>query len=274
MITEIEGNQIIKNNLKENKLFAVSRIATGFETIVTHQILSGLKVTEEQLYFLSIQAGFYGRNVEDFFEEYSKGIACGDLQVVWNGSMIDNIQDKIFEKLSPNSIKVGFKIVEPYYFDDPWSQELEGKNVLVINPFSQSIRYQYKRREKIWPDSNMLPKFNLLTYTSVQSVGGQGPHSSWKESLEIMKKDISELDFDIALLGCGSYGLPLVNFIKNEMNKSAIYIGGATQILFGVKGKRWDENKNINKFYNENWRRPFDIEVPEKFKLVEGGCYW
>ena len=194
MITEIEGNEIIKQNIKNNKLFAVSRIATGFETIVTNQILSGLKVTDEQLYYLSIQAGFYGGKIEDFFEEYSKGIACGDLQVVWNGSMIDNIQHKIFEKLSPNSTKVGFKIVEPYYFDDPWSQELEGKNVLIINPFSQSIRYQYKKREKIWPDGKMLPKFNLINYTSVQSVGAEGPHSSWKESLEIMKKEISELN--------------------------------------------------------------------------------
>ena len=47
------------------------------------------------------------------------------------------------------------------------------------------------------------------------------------------------MDFDIALLGCGCYGHPLCDFIRNELNKSAIYIGGGLQLLFGVMGGRW-----------------------------------
>ena len=35
-----------------------------------------------------------------------------------------------------------------------------------------------------------------------------------------MCQEIKKLDFDIALLGCGGYGLPLCNFIKKDMDKS------------------------------------------------------
>ena len=53
-----------------------------------------------------------------------------------------------------------------------------------------------------------------------------------------MCEDIKYINFDIALLGCGGYGLPLCHFIKTKLNKSAIYIGGGLQLLFGVFGGR------------------------------------
>ena len=55
------------------------------------------------------------------------------------------------------------------------------------------------------------------------------------------------MDFDIALLGCGCYGHPLCDFIRNELNKSAIYVGGGLQLLFGVMGKRWLERQDWQK---------------------------
>lgn len=54
-----------------------------------------------------------------------------------------------------------------------------------------------------------------------------------------MKKKISTIDFDIASIGCGAYGLPLAGFIMEELHKKAIYMGGGTQWLFGIKGRRW-----------------------------------
>jgi hypothetical protein len=108
----------------------------------------------------------------------------------------------------------------------------------------------------------------------VQSIGGKGPHKDWYESFQLMCKDISNIDFDIALLGCGSYGMPLGNYIKKELKKSAIYVGGGLQLYFGIKGKRWDNSPDITKFYNEYWTRPSQEETPELGKYVEGGCYW
>ena len=105
-------------------------------------------------------------------------------------------------------------------------------------------------------------------------MGDLNPHSSWTESLEIMKSDISKIDFDIALLGCSTYGLPLVNFISKKLNKSAIYIGGAIQIMFGIKGERWDNHPEISSFYNESWVRPSLNERPNNYRILEGGTYW
>ena len=152
--------------------------------------------------------------------------------------------------------------------------QIIGLKVLVINPFSESIEKQYKNREHIWKNDKVLPEFNLLTYKNIQSIGDNGPHSSWLESLEVMKKDIADIDFDIALLGCGGYGMPLASFIKNDLNKPSIYVGGGLQILFGIKGDRWDNHEDVSTFYNSYWVRPLQTEKPIAANSVEGGCYW
>ena len=88
-----------------------------------------------------------------------------------------------------------------------------------------------------------------------------------------MEERISKIDFDVALLGCGAYGLPLAASIK-RMGKKAVHLGGATQILFGIKGKRWEEIPKIAKLFNENWVRPSEEERPDNFSEIEGGSYW
>ena len=55
-----------------------------------------------------------------------------------------------------------------------------------------------------------------------------------------MKEDIRKLDFDVAFLSCGSYALPLGNFIKEDLHRQAIYVGGVLQLLFGVMGRRYE----------------------------------
>jgi hypothetical protein len=92
-----------------------------------------------------------------------------------------------------------------------------------------------------------------------------------------MCSEISKLDFDIALLGCGGYGVPLCGFIYDKLNKSAIYIGGGLQLLFGVMGKRWDNTEMWQNIINENdceFIRPSEEETIKNKDLVSDGCYW
>jgi hypothetical protein len=173
-----------------------------------------------------------------------------------------------------NKILIEPSALESFRFENPWSKELAGKKILIISPFKSTIDKQILRKDKIWPNRDVLPNATYITYKSVQSIGGQGPDSNWYESFDRMCMDISNIDFDIALLGCGSYGLPLSNFIKTKLNKSAIYIGGGLQLYFGIKGKRWDNSPDVTKFYNDHWVRPGQEETPQSGKLVEGGCYW
>jgi hypothetical protein len=60
------------------------------------------------------------------------------------------------------------------------------------------------------------------------------------------------------------------------LGKQALHLGGATQLLFGIKGKRWEDPKQDygKRFFNEYWVRPLPHEIPEGSESVEGGCYW
>lgn len=168
--------------------------------------------------------------------------------------------------------------------EDVWTKSLKGKRVLVVSPFEDSIRHQYQKRELLFPGKEeILPEFELLTYRSLMTIGDMKDErfETWFDALEFMKKEILSMDFDIALLGCGAYGFPLAAEIK-KAGKQAVHMGGILQILFGIMGKRWDGTRNggevniqkdIAKYYNENWIYPLE-EKPKEASKVEYGPYW
>ena len=133
---------------------------------------------------------------------------------------------------------------------------------------------QYKKRELLFANKDVLPAFELITLKAVQTIAGeQADFETWFDALAYMEHKIDQIDFDVAIIGCGAYGFPLAAYCK-KIGKKAIHLGGATQILFGIKGKRWDDLPEVNKFYNEHWVRPLPEETPQQNKKVEGGCYW
>jgi len=88
-----------------------------------------------------------------------------------------------------------------------------------------------------------------------------------------MKNEISEIDFDVAIIGAGAYGLPLASYIK-EMGRQAIHMGGSTQMLFGVYGRRWEILPNFQEIINKDWIKPVKDEKPKSARKVENACYW
>lgn len=165
--------------------------------------------------------------------------------------------------------------MEPYFSINPWTHALQGKKVLVVHPMVETFKKQYAIREKIWPDG-LMPEFELLTLRAVQTVAGEkSEYKDWFEALEWMKVEIEKIDFEIAIIGCGAYGFPLAAHVK-RMGRKAVHTAGATQLLFGVKGKRWevDPYQPFTNFMNEHWVRPHTSETPKNAEIVEGGCYW
>ena len=165
----------------------------------------------------------------------------------------------------------------------PWTFALKGKKVLVIHPFAESIKkqYNYNREhifERIYPAEEILPSFELETIKAIQSIGGNNEYgfATWFDALESMKEQCSKCDFDVAIIGCGAYGFPLAAEIK-RMGKCAVHLGGATQLLWGITGRRWIQG-NYHNFSNDvvnnYWVRPMDCEKPINAEEVEGGCYW
>lgn len=174
-----------------------------------------------------------------------------------------------------NTARVKLGDLEPYFHDDPWSEVLAGRTVLVVHPFEESIRSQYARREQLFADPRVLPAFELKTVRAVQSIAGTPtPYRDWFEALDHMLSEIEATEFDVAIVGAGAYGLPLAAHVK-RLGKHAVYLGGATQVLFGIRGLRLDANPRIAALVNEHWVRPRDDERPPNFRATEdGGPYW
>ena len=155
-----------------------------------------------------------------------------------------------------------------------WSAALSGNKVLVVHPFSKTITEQYKKRDKLFANKTVLPDFELITLKAVQSIGGtKVPFATWFDALDFMCNKISKTDFDVAIIGAGAYGMPLASFVKS-IGKKAVHLGGVTQMLFGIRGKRWDKQALQYNLYNKHWVRASQDETPDNFKAVEKGCYW
>ena len=186
------------------------------------------------------------------------------------------IEEKLLLKYFPLAKRIELKALEPYLSENPWTEALAGLKVLVVHPFNTTIERQYHdKRTLLFKDQRVLPQFKSLeTIKAVQTIAGnQGEFNTWFDALDSMKEAIDAKDYDVAILGCGAYGFPLAAHIKRS-GKKAIHMGGATQLLFGIKGKRWDDHPIISTFYNEHWVRPAPEDVPVDANKVENGCYW
>lgn len=161
--------------------------------------------------------------------------------------------------------------LEPYKSRNPWTSALRGKRVLVIHPFKESIEKQYQIREKLFDNPDILPEFDLTVIKAVQTAAYEKDDrfSDWFEALDYMYQQSMACEFDVALIGCGAYGLPLGAMLKRS-GKMVIHMGGALQLLFGIIGKRWENSSLINEY----WAHPLPSEVPTRVKEVENGCYW
>lgn len=195
-----------------------------------------------------------------------------------------------FMPLKDDIERVQLEMLYPFFVDRPWTRILKGKKVLVIHPFEETIREQYKKRELLFTNTDILPDFELITMKAVQTIAGnKSEFKDWFDALSFMENRINKIDFDIAFVGCGAYGLPLAAHIK-RLGKQAIHLAGGTQLLFGIIGNRWsvdyknkgtwhylpgiDINIDYTPLFNENWIYPLSVDTPQNAKAVEGACYW
>ena len=166
----------------------------------------------------------------------------------------------------------------PFLWKNPWTKELKGKKVLVIHPFAETIKKQYEKREYLFENPDVLPEFEKLTVIkAVQSIAGNSSETGfkdWFEALDFMKNQMDQSDYEIALIGCGAYGMSLAAHAKRK-GKIAVHMAGWTQMLFGIYGNRWIEDQpEFKKYINKYWTRPGIDERPKNAEKVEGGCYW
>lgn len=228
-------------------------------------------VLEDHLF---VQCGFFpfeptavGR-----FQRYFSDI-LGDMThiAVWGNFF----EPQAIKQFAPTAGLIDRKALEPHKMDNAWTRALEGKRVVVVSPFSASIQTQYDRRERLWSGrSDMLPGFSLRTVKTPFSPGLQEPQEAdWFERLDNVWADIESEDFDVCLVGAGAMSLPLCVMCARA-GKVGIHLGGYTQIMFGIWGRRWEHDPTLKPFRNEYWISPLREETPERSHLVDNNSYW
>lgn len=218
-------------------------------------------------------SGFFPASVErcrEFVDLMLADIPLVDVLGTWCK------QEVFFDARMPHAQRVRFRDLEPYMHDQPWSRALKGKRVLVIHPFAETIAQQYgQRRAQLFQVADTLPPFELFTIKAVQSIANNPTaFTTWFDALKHMKAQMDAVPFDVAIIGCGAYGLPLAAHAK-RLGRVGIHLGGQTQLLFGIKGKRWETgHERIQRLFNEHWVYPDESDRPKNFGVVEGGAYW
>jgi hypothetical protein len=180
----------------------------------------------------------------------------------------------IFNRFAPNAALTPRISLDAFYSPEPWTSALEGKRVLVVSPFTNSIRRQYARRTLIWKDPRILPEFTLHTVRTPLSAGLVTPvHKDWVAALDDLKGQMDAQDYDVALIGAGAFSLALATHAKAR-GRIGVHLGGTTQFLFGVYGGRWKDSAEFQAFINKDWIRPDENETPQTVEKIENGCYW
>jgi len=274
--TTVDGNNFIRHHLKHNKLFAAGKIGVT-EAKILYSYFAYKKPEEHSFHEGYINSGIFPKTQEtfqNFCTTYLDSIKCLDIAPRWC-KCVEVFEAELYNQINPKCYNTPLQDLEPYYFDNPWTDFLENKTVLVVSPFAKSIEQQYKHLDKIWK-GKIKNNFELKTIRFPFSVGISAEMENWKNynsCLNHFKSEINKHTFDFCILGVGAYSLPLCQHVKS-MGKSSIHLGGSTQILFGIMGKRWLENDRINKYVSDYWRRPLPEEMPTRREINEGACYW
>ena len=279
MLSPLETHTLIANAIQQNRPFFVGRLG-GYELsamiqYLEHRLTLNAPVTKHLIH----NAGLFNirqTTLEQFARLYFQ--SCGELDIIgrhWNG-----MENYVISAYAPKAKITDMFFIEPYFpnVESVWTKSLQGKNVLVIHPFENSIQRQYQKRTLLFENPDILPEFHLITLKAVQTIGNNSDNrfSDWFEALDYMYQKAMQYDFDVALVGCGAYGFPLSAKLKQQ-GKTVIHLGGALQILFGIKGKRWETLPDfdyVRNLFNDNWIYPSKEETVSGADSIENGCYW
>lgn len=260
--------------IREKRPTLISRLGWTEATCLGNYLKQGEKSDEALRERIWRYSGVFPPT-ENQFASFAKEYlgAIGEVDVF--GILSSPHEKFLVEKFGKDPLLTSLGSLEPYYTSEPWSQWLEGRKVLVVHPFVESIKSQYQNaRSRIFTNSRILPQFDLQVISAPQTIAGNvSEFSSWSQALEHLRSEVGKCDFDVAILGCGAYGLPLGATIKS-MGKVCIHMGGSTQILFGITGARWRSQPAFRALQTAAWISPLESERPANWQKVEGGCYW
>ena len=194
-------------------------------------------------------------------------------------------EESLLDNTNKYAPRIPLRSLEPYYVEPSkrWTKLLEGHKVAVVSSFTKTILSQLSKKDEIWPvaTESLLP--NNVEWIPVQtgyspalaegSAGWPSDIQSWDVAVNYVVKQVKQSGARIALVACGGLGM----VIGSELRKQGVVVivlGGALQVLFGIKGKRWATHSVIQHFWNDAWVYPREDETPNGAWRIENGCYW
>ena len=152
--------------------------------------------------------------------------------------------------------------------------------VLLVTGFPSSMHRQLARLPLIHPS---LPHLSQLQYRILGTPldGFESPerrqHSDWAKALDALMSspEWNSSRSDVALLGCGAFGMPLAAHARSK-GLSAMYIGGRLPTLFGIVGRYDRTLPQVRRRMNAHWISPLPEETPTMARgsNLENHGYW
>ncbi len=150
------------------------------------------------------------------------------------------------------------------------------KKILYIGSAVDSIKNGYERGvQNAWK----FPVSNFSMYylkTPQTTLNMEYPDNHIKDTVEKIVNEIIHKysDFDTAILGCGAYGPPIINYLYNKLsNKNLIYLGSSCYTMFGIYSDGIPIPFNDNDIISEKWI-PVSEKLDDRCKNIDQGKYW
>lgn len=245
-------------------------------------------VTPQHLKMLEIASGIFPMPHETLYNEWKKDTIeankAADLLVAGWYAPLKQKELEAYKAWNVTATFLPLRSLEPYYQEPgkQWTEHLRGQDVAVVSSFTKTASQQIKKGAKaIWKDHGVL--FDDIKWHWIQTghppsiAGGRNEWSdhisSWKDAVNHVVSEVVKTSARIVLIGCGALSMPIAKMLKDR-GHIVIIMGGAIQVLFGIKGARWKTHSVISSFWNDEWVWCLKEEIPRNASLVEGACYW
>jgi len=291
MVEAVEaGASLIRKCMEESLQNKQGCLIGRFGTIefdVVNSYASGHVPSEQKRMILERHAGIFPNSVESvkgWANAMEEAVKQSDILATgWYAPIVQKEQTYL-KHISWNGSQVPLRSLEPYYVDKGkrWTELLT--KVCAVTSFTKTASRQVQKGEGVvWPGENgtLWPShaewhWVQTGYAPVLANGSaewQPTVQSWESAVEQTVEKVLATGAEIVLLGCGGLGMILGERLKRE-GKCCIVMGGAIQVLFGIKGERWKTHPILSKFWNDAWAWPSEEETPKNASLIEGSCYW
>ena len=285
----VEAAASVMCNLVKGETFFVGRNGTiELETLLFYMKNRGTgeAYPKHMLDRLERHAGVWPAtlaSVDAWAKEYVNSLYLLDAAAAGWFKPLANDELEMMAKLAPQATLMPLRALEPYYVEPPlrWSAALAGKKVAVVTSFAVTAQGQIGKR--LWDaQESLLPpttEWSFIRSGYCPSVAGAAPCgwpegiNSWQAAVEHLVDAVRFTGASVALIGCGGIGM-LVAARLRRIGVSAIVMGGAVQVLFGIRGRRWQTHPVIGDFWTYDWVAPSEEETPDAARSIEGGCYW